>query len=172
MLGRLRNYLTLSSAKLLANALILPYFDYCSCAWSNCAQYVKETLVKQHKKMARVVLRTEARTSTNTVLQHLNWVPIQDRWDFQVCKMMHAAVHSYAPPYLNNTIVTTRNTHRYSTRSSSDHGLIIPAVRTQTGKKSFSHYGSTIWNNLHPEVKRTTNKQQFMPLYWRDRDSQ
>ena len=37
LLSRLKRFLPLESVKLLANTLALPLFDYCSIAWSNCA---------------------------------------------------------------------------------------------------------------------------------------
>ena len=69
LLGRLRKYLTVRSSKLLANSLILPYLDYCSNAWTNCAKYLKDVLVKQHKRMARLVLKVNYNTPTIEVLR-------------------------------------------------------------------------------------------------------
>jgi len=56
LLSRLKKSLPLKSLKLLANSLVLPLFDYCSVAWSKCPTTTKDVIVRQHKRMARIVL--------------------------------------------------------------------------------------------------------------------
>ena len=80
LLGRLKRYLPVEGLKLLASALVLPLFEYCSNAWSNCSQGTKDILIRQHKRMARMVLGVETRTPTKEVLDRLHWVSIEERW--------------------------------------------------------------------------------------------
>ena len=77
-LGRTKKYLPCSSLKLLANSLVMPLFEYCCNAWSNCSQNVKDTLIKQHKKMARVILGADVRTPTQNLFKRLHWVNIEE----------------------------------------------------------------------------------------------
>ena len=67
LLRRIRKYLTIDSAKLLANALVLPYFDYCCTSWSNCNQGLRDTLIKLHKQMARIVLQMNVLTPSSVL---------------------------------------------------------------------------------------------------------
>ena len=161
----MRKYLTESSAKILANSLILPYFDYCSCAWSNCSQTLKDVLIKQHKKMARVVRRVDHTVPTNQVLGRLRWMTLEERWRLNTCKAVFKTLHGNMPEYVQELITPLGNIHSYRTRNTSYYGLIIPQVKTQAGKKSFSHYASCIWNQLPAEVRNATSLQAFVRAY-------
>ena len=90
LLGRSKRYIPLEGLKLLANALILPLCEYCCNAWSNCSQNVKDVIIKQHKKMARVILGANVRTPTQENFNTLKWVSIQDRWNYFKCKMIYS----------------------------------------------------------------------------------
>ena len=59
LLSRLKKSLPSKTIQLLANSLVLPLFDYCSVAWSKCPTSTKEILVRQHKRMARIVMDVE-----------------------------------------------------------------------------------------------------------------
>ena len=166
-LGRVKKYLPLSSLKLLANSLIMPLFEYCSIAWSSCSKNVKDVLIKQHKKLARVVAGADLRTPTQQVLQQLHWVQLEDRWNYQKCKMVFHALSEYSPTYLSDMFVRSQALHSYRTRNAMNMGLTIPKARTQMGKSRFSHDGAILWNRLPNAVKQASSKQSFASLYWK-----
>ena len=166
-LGRVKKYLPLSSLKLLANSLIMPLFEYCSIAWSSCPKNVKDVLIKQHKKLARVVAGADLRTPTQQVLQQLHWVQLEDRWNYQKCKMVFHALSEYSPTYLSDMFVRSQALHSYRTRNAMNMGLTIPKARTQMGKSRFSHDGAILWNRLPNAVKQASSKQSFASLYWK-----
>ena len=165
LLRRLRPYLTTNSAKLLANALVLPFFDYCSPVWTNCSQTVKDIIIKQHKRMARLVLKVHPQTPTNYVLSELKWTTIEKRWEFHKCKMIYSALHGEAPMYLKDLFVRSDTVHRHSTRNASNYGVCVPRVRSQAGKKSFSHEGAILWNKLPNHVKCAATMHTFACQY-------
>ena len=107
-LGRTKRYLPCSSLKLLANSLIMPLFEYCCNAWSNCSQNVKDTLIKQHKKMARVILGADVRTPTQNLFKRLHWVNIEERWKYHRCKMVYHALSDQSPLYIPIIIMFVR----------------------------------------------------------------
>ena len=136
LFGRLRKYLTVDSSEVLANSLILPYFDYCSNSWSTCAQYLKDGLIRQHKKMARLILKVNYSTPIEQAYNKLKWVSIEERWQFHKCKTVHSVLRGEAPVYLIELFVRSESIHSHRTRNAVHNGVVVPLVRTQAGKKS------------------------------------
>ena len=160
LLRRVRKYLTLDSAKLLANALVLPHFDYCCISWSSCGQGLRDSLVKLHKQMARITLQTKISTSSTKMFSKLKWTSLEKRWQFHKCKLMFDILNGNSPSYLLELFTQSANTHRYSTRSSNNRGLIMPKVKTENGRKAFSFVGTFLWNNL-PHKQNTLSAITF-----------
>ena len=148
LLGRSKRYLPLEGLKLLANALILPLFEYCCNTWSNCSQNVRDVIIKQHKKMARVILGANVRTPTQENLNKLKWVSIQSRWNYFKCKMIYSVFQNQTPVYILQMFQKTQSLHNIRTRSAQNAGLILPKIKTQMGKQSFSFDGAAFWNTL------------------------
>ena len=167
LLRRLKQFLPLDSVKMLANALVLPLFDYSSIAWSNCAITTKEIIVRQHKRMARIVLGVGTCTSTEYVLSQLNWTSIENRWKMQRCKMVYRALNGHAPEYLTNLFNKSNAIHNYRTRAAISDGLLIPKARTNSGKQSFSHVSSVEWNQLPHDVRLAQSKHTFSAKFWK-----
>ena len=167
LMSRLKKSLPLNSLKLLANSLVLPLFDYCSIAWSKCPSTTKDIIVRQHKRMARIVLGVDTRTSTDYVLSQLNWTTIEDRWKLQRCKLVYRALNGDAPEYLSLLFQKVCNTHNYQTRSAVSDGLIVTRARTNAGKQSFSYTGALEWNSLPINLRHAPSKHSFSAQFWR-----
>ena len=52
---RVKPFLPLPTLKMLYNAIIQPYFDYCSTLWDNCGIGLKDRLQKYQNRGARVI---------------------------------------------------------------------------------------------------------------------
>ena len=98
-------------------------------------------LMRQHEIMARLVLGVEMRTPTIEVLDRLHWVSIEERWIFNKCNMVFHALSDQAPTYLSSLFIKLHSVHTHSTRNADNKGLILPKMKTQMGKNSFSHSG-------------------------------
>ena len=147
--------------------MILPLFDYCSIAWSNCANNTKDILVRQHKRMAKIVLGVSTRTSTDYVLNKLNWTSIEDRWRLLRCKMVFRALNGQAPGYISGLFNKCNTVHNYRTRAAISEGVVVPKARTNAGKLCFSHNGSIEWNNLPSKLRQAQSKQTFSANFWK-----
>ena len=71
VLNRLKYYLPNCTLKMLAEAMIIPNFDYCSPVWSNCNNELKSRLQKQQNKLARIILSVDIRTPVNDTMTSL-----------------------------------------------------------------------------------------------------
>ena len=151
----------------LSISLALPLFDYCSVAWSKCPNTTKDILVRQHKRMARIVLGVDTQTSTDFVLNQLNWTTIEDRWKHLRCKLVYRSLNGQAPEYLTHLFNKSISVHNYRTRTAVSDGLIVPRARTNAGKQAFSHCGAIEWNQLPVNVRNASSKQAFSANFWR-----
>ena len=169
LLRRLRGYLDSHTLKLLCNSLVLPHFEYSCPAWiSGCTERLKNTLLRQHKQMARIALNVDHTISSAKIYAKLKWVPISDRWDYHISTLMYKIVNGSAPEYLCNEFSLAREVHSYRTRNAVGNNLCPPRPRTGAGKKSFHFVGTQIWNNLTPSVKHAGNLNGFKTLYWKN----
>ena len=111
LLSRLKRTLPLQSLKSLANSLVLSLFDYCNVAWSQCPNIKKEILIKQHKRMAKIVLGVDTLTPTDHVLNPLKWTKLEQRWKLYRCKLVYRALRGEAPEYIALLSQKSNNVH-------------------------------------------------------------
>ena len=135
--------------------------------WSNCNLNLKSVIIKQQKRMGRIILKVDTRTPTVEVLRRLRWVSIEDRWKFQKLKVIFNALNGNSPKYLTDLFQISANVHTYRTRNASSLGISIPRVRTEKGKRRLSIEGSLLWNDLPQSVRNTNTIATFISAYWR-----
>ena len=81
---RVQYYLPSNTTKLLAKAMVLPHFDYCSPVWSNFTTGLHNHLQILQNKLARVLLLSDIRTPIDKMMEELNWLKVDDRWKRQL----------------------------------------------------------------------------------------
>ena len=72
-LKRVRPFISKDFAVQIYNALILPYFDYCSPVWDCMSGYLSDKLQKLQNRAARVITKLPFDTSSNLLLAKLKW---------------------------------------------------------------------------------------------------
>ena len=72
-LKRVRPFISKDFAVQIYNALILPYFDYCSPVWDCASGYLSDKLQKLQNCAARVINKLPLDTSSNLLLAKLKW---------------------------------------------------------------------------------------------------
>ena len=132
---------------MLYNAIVLPYFHYCSITWSTSDQKHLDVL-NDYRKGQEVV---PSRTSTREVYDKLKWTDLRTRCQINRCLMVHKCLNSNVPEYLSNHF--TRSDHRHNTRTSTSDSVNIPALRTVQGQRSFGYTGSKDFNSLPLHLK-------------------
>ena len=61
------------------NALVQPYFDYCSLVWQNCKLELQSKLQKLQNRAARIITGDNWEIRSKDVLNKLNWLPLNQR---------------------------------------------------------------------------------------------
>ena len=141
-LGKIKaiaSFLTPHTKKLLVNALVMPYFHYCSPAWSNAAPF---RLSKINKKVvdASVFLGREDNYSIYNIL------------DKDISLLTFKALNNIAPNYLCSKIQMAKNCHSHNTRRAAKNHLQIPSSNTKFGMRTFAYRASKLWNDLPNEL--------------------
>ena len=141
-LGKIKaiaSFLTPHTKKLLVNALVMPYFHYCSPAWSNAAPF---RLSKINKKVvdASVFLDREDNYSIYNML------------DKDISLLTFKALNNIAPNYLCSKIQMAKNCHSHNTRRAAKNHLQIPSSNTKFGMRTFAYRASKLWNDLPNEL--------------------
>ncbi len=79
VLGRGKRHLTLDTAKMLYNSLVLPFFDYCDVVTGNLNKTNLRRLKKLQNRGARIILKADSRTHINDMMSDLKWLTVEQR---------------------------------------------------------------------------------------------
>ena len=77
---RVKYFLAQETLITLANALVIPHFDYASSVWSNCSATDQAHLQVLHNRLARTILSADIRTPIDDMLSSINWIRLSNRW--------------------------------------------------------------------------------------------
>ena len=78
-IGAMRPFVPLPTLKMLYNAIIQPYFDYCSPLWDNCGMGLKDRLQKYQNLALRVITADTYDTRSSVLHENLNWKSLEER---------------------------------------------------------------------------------------------
>ena len=79
VMKRIKPFVPIETMRLIYNALIQPYFDYCSPLWDNCCAYLKEKLQKFQNRAARIIAGASYEIPSADVLETLGWEALEVR---------------------------------------------------------------------------------------------
>ena len=78
----MRTFVPLETLKLIYNALVQPYFDYCSTLWDNCGGGRKNKLQRLQNRAARVITESTFDIRSVDVRNMLGWESLDQRRDY------------------------------------------------------------------------------------------
>lgn len=140
--------LTDHTKKLLVNALVMPYFHYCSPAWSNAAPFRLQRLNKRVVSASNFLGRKEDYT-------------LKQLLDKDLSVLIFKALHEISPEYMSSKLVMTKNSHTYNTRRASTNQLQIPSAKTKFGQMTFSYRAAKLWSGLPLHILDTWSLLKF-----------
>ena len=156
VISRVSRHLPVVQRKMLYNAKVIPFFNYCSITWATADQKHLERL---QKRAGRMVLGVPSRTCTRDVYDKLKWTNLRTKWKINRCLVIHKCLNSNVPEYLCNHF--TRSNNKHSTRTSTSGSVNIPALRTVQGQISFGYTGSNDFNSLPLNLKSIKEYKYF-----------
>jgi hypothetical protein len=159
-LRQIRSSLDITSAKLLANALVSSKLDYCNSLLYNLPNSSLNRLQHVQNSLARAVVPSTKRSDHITpTLIKLHWLPLKQRIDFKIATITYKTLQNNKPSYLLDLLKPY--TPSRSLRSSNTHLLEVPFIKTALGRRSFSFAAPTIWNSLPLPLRTSQSLQIF-----------
>ena len=125
---RLREFVDQSTLVKVYNALIQPYFDYCSEVWDCFNKGLSDRLqiLLQNFKKARMIMGLKNEHGQSAIaLKSLGWMTLEERRAQLKAKLMFKTVNGLAPQRLCDIFKDVDEIHNYNLRGSATK-LYIP----------------------------------------------
>ena len=155
---RCRPFVNLTTLETVFNALVQPYFNYCSEVWGHCNKSLSNKLQKLQNWAARILTFSSYDSSADPLFERLNWKRLDIQRQIQLTTMVYKSIHGLAPNYLGSLF--NKYDPPYHLRNS-ENKLAVPLPRTNFLKNSFSYNGAVIWNTLSPELRQAKSLKSF-----------
>ena len=153
-LYRKNKFLTPELRRMLCNALIQPHFGYACTAWyPNLTEKTKKKIQIMQNKCILFCLRLDNMQHISLgEFRSINWLPTKERVHQYINAITFKFVNKNCPFQLNE-IFELAPQCRIDTRNSFAK-LKHPFRKTNTGEKTLSYIGPSLWNNLHEAIKK------------------
>src|SRR5277367_42917 len=154
-LAHIRQFLSVSSANLIASAIISSQLEYCNTALAGLSSHNLHRLQCVQNRAARIVLGVGHRASIDPLLRQLHWLPIAKRIMYKTALITFKTLSAQQPTYLSSLLVPY-NPPR-TLRSSTLHFLTVPRVSTALQSRAFSISAPHLWNSLPISLRSLAN---------------
>ena len=156
-LRRIRKYLTVEKAKLLANAFINSQFNYAPLIWMFANKCSIDKILKIHKRTLQIVYDVYDESYEN-LLNRSDDISIHQKHLRYLAIEVYKSLTKLNPGFMWNFF--ERNHTPYNLRRG-DLLLLPPAKSIRYGVNSLAFRGSLLWNNLPPQVKESQTLEEF-----------
>ena len=137
-LGKIKSvasFLTSHTKKLLVNALVMPYFHYCSPAWSSAAPFRLRKVDKKVVVASNFLGRKDNYSIYNVINKDMSL-------------LIFKALNNLAPNYICSKINMARNSHSHNTRGAAKNHLQLSSANNKFGLKTLACRAPKLWNDL------------------------
>jgi hypothetical protein len=90
---RMKPFVPVETLKLIYNALVQPYFDYCSPLWDNCGSGLREKLQRLQNRAARVITGSTFDIRSVDALNMLGWESLDQRRNYTKSIYMYKIIN-------------------------------------------------------------------------------
>ena len=149
-LRRIRKFLSVETAALLANSMISSRIDHCNSLFYGVNKYNVAKLQKIQNAFCRIVFRLDKTSHVTPYLQKLHWLSISYRILFKYNLITFKAIKFSQTSYLSSVIKPSSLTR--------GNRLSLSSVRPKKaiGRRGFAMASPTEWNRL-PQLVRSQN---------------
>ena len=152
-LSRIRKYITQEACLNEMRALLLSKLDYANALLSYLSNKDIIRLQRLQNRAARIIFQVLRRHSSSPPLKSLHWLPVDSRIKFKIMLYINKILNNMTSVYLRDC-VKVYVPAREGLRSAMDTTrLKTPLTHKTVGDRSFSCFGSELWNNLPPSIR-------------------
>ena len=160
VLIRFRTLLGEKEKKMLFKTFLLSNFNFCPVVWNFCSKASSKNMERIQERALRFLM-ADYKSSYSLLLKRSGHQTLHLNRIKHIAIEVFKCVHRLNPCSLNNMFVI-KETNRYLRDPSI---LIVPRYNTiQYGKKTFSYYGSHLWNALPNHLKINMDFTMFKSL--------
>ena len=142
------------------NAIVRPYFDYCSEVWDVFGEVQCKRLQKLQNRAARIISNMSNKVDHSIALRALGWEPLHIIRKKAKARMMYKTLNKLSPESLSSLFTYKNEITNYKLRNVSS-SLCLPKPRTNSMKKSFMYYGAKLWNSIPNEIRESKSLSCF-----------
>ncbi len=155
----IKNLLPLKYKKTLYESLIKPHLEYGIIFWGGIPDSHLNCLVKQQKKIIRLITNSNYNAHTAPIFNKLKCLKLIDLYKLNSAKFMYKAKNRMLPQTLCHMYIPNTIVHGHNTRQQ-DNPHLIPTRNNQIAKQ-ISQKGPEIWIHYVPPIikeSRTINQ--------------
>ena len=160
IIAKLRHYVPRKILFSIYNSLILPYISFGISAWGQAAKRHLDKLLILQKRAVRLIYFFDRRKSAIPLFYSSNISPINVLFTETIACLMYDVHAKRAPSNVCEMFSYVSEQHSYNTRASANKNFYIKHSRKNIQYKSFSRFGSRLWNNI-PQTIRSIPKKSF-----------
>ena len=157
---RVSPFISTSTRLTVYNSLILPHFLYCGSVIYVSSTNFGRLQVLQNKIM-RVILRCNRFSSSQLMLNTLNWLNIKQFLYFQTMTFIFKIINNTLPDYLTRQLLPITDVHLRNTRMSNTNNFYVKRTNKSSTMNSLFHKGVVQFNLLPHVIKSSRSVQQF-----------
>ncbi|CAL8083510.1 unnamed protein product [Orchesella dallaii] len=159
MLNRYKKYFTFKWRHIFVTSLILSLLDYCLPVWGNLKQTKLSRINRIILRSAKLVVlgKNKIKSKLDTIEQ-LNWLLCEERLERYTLNFIFKNVcgETSLTDSLNGFI---RNEQKRSSKFQNN--FIVPRMKTEYGKSTFTYRGILLWNKLPSSIKELESFHHF-----------
>ncbi len=148
-----KNNFTTRWKKLFVTSLVLSILDYCLPVWGNLALSKLKRINKIILRAAKLVVRAHhfKKPSKLDRIEHLNWLLCQERLDVYSLSFIYKNI--WRKTFISNSFTLIKKRETTERSSKLENNFIVPVIKKEIGRTTFSYRAITLWNNLPPDIR-------------------
>ena len=160
-ISSIRRFLSEDATKTLMCSYVLSRLDYCNSLFAGAPLNLTQELQRVQNVAARITVKARKTEHTSHILEHLHWLPVQQRIRHKVCGISYSSLAPTGPTYLAD-LVNVYTPSRFLRSSKDSHTLVIPMRQKKScGQRSFSYQAPTLWNDLPSDLRKISSFPSF-----------
>ena len=152
-------YLSTPSLRMLYNAMILPYLNYCNLVWGSTYKTNLQRIVVLQKRVIRIVNKSYYNAHSEPIFKKLNLLKFQDIHFMHLGQFMFSFKNAILPRKFENKFAINNQIHSHYTRHAKSFRL--PLCRTNIRQFSIFFQGPKFFNSLSPEISGSSSLASF-----------
>ena len=129
---------------------------------SNLLEFIQESMSEKVLESISIYPSAKRSDHVSPLLHKLHWLPVSSRIEFKIATLTIKVLKFQQPAYMFDMIAPYIPPR--SLRSSNKNLLIVPDIRSEMGRRSFSFAAPTIWNSLPQHIRSSDSLSVFRGL--------